>query len=126
MTFRAPVRDLAFALKTVGFDALLGRAFPDTDAETAQAVLEAAGVFADEVLAPLNRTGDVVGARCADGAVTAAPGFAEAYKAYARDGWISVAPAPEHGGQGLPKALELAVAEMVQSANMAFALCPML
>jgi alkylation response protein AidB-like acyl-CoA dehydrogenase len=126
MTFRAPVRDLAFALQTVGFDALLGRAFPDTDAETARAVLEAAGAFASEVLAPLNRTGDVEGARYANGAVTAAPGFAQAYQAYARDGWTSLVTEPEHGGQGLPKALELAVAEMVQSANMAFALCPML
>ena len=74
MTFRAPVRDLAFALKTVGFDALLGRAFPETDADTVQAVLEAAGAFSSEVLAPLNRTGDTVGARYANGAVTAAPG----------------------------------------------------
>jgi alkylation response protein AidB-like acyl-CoA dehydrogenase len=126
MTFRAPVRDLAFALKTAGFDALLNRAFPETDADTVQAVLEAAGTFTSEVLAPLNRIGDTQGARYANGKVTAAPGFAEAYQAFARDGWTSLAVDPEHGGQGLPKAVELAVAEMVQSANMSFGLCPML
>jgi alkylation response protein AidB-like acyl-CoA dehydrogenase len=126
MSFRAPVRDLAFALKTVGLEALLGEAFPETDAETVEAVLEAAGTFSGEVLAPLNRAGDTVGARYANGVVTAAPGFAEAYQAYARDGWTSLAVEPEHGGQGLPKAVELAVAEMVQSANMSFGLCPML
>jgi alkylation response protein AidB-like acyl-CoA dehydrogenase len=126
MTFRAPVRDLIFALKTAGLDALLGRAFPETDADTVAAVLNAAGAFTSEVLAPLNRTGDTVGAHYANGRVTAAPGFADAYQAYARDGWVSLAVEPEHGGQGLPKAVELAVAEMVQAANMSFGLCPML
>jgi alkylation response protein AidB-like acyl-CoA dehydrogenase len=125
MTFRAPVRDLIFALQTVGLDSLLAR-FPETDLETVSAVLEAAGAFSSEVLAPLNRVGDLEGARYVNGAVTAAAGFAEAYQAYARDGWTSLAVAPEHGGQGLPKAVELAVAEMTQAANLAFGLCPML
>src|ERR1700741_194068 len=120
MTFRAPVRELAFALKTAGFEALLETGYPETDFETVQAVLEAAGAFSSEVLAPLNRTGDTQGARYANGKVTAAPGFAEAYQAYARDGWTSLAVDEAHGGQGLPKAVELAVAEMVQSANMSF------
>ena len=56
----------------------------------------------------------------------AAPGFAAAYKAFAKQGWNSLAADPAHGGQGLSKALELAVFEMVQAANMAFALCPTL
>ena len=63
MTFRAPVADLAFALKAAGHAALLGEAYPDLDAETVQAVLEAAGLFATDVLAPLNRAGDKHGAR---------------------------------------------------------------
>ena len=126
MTFRAPVRDLAFALEVAGLHALLGRAFPETDAGTVQAVLEAAGTFASEALAPLNRIGDTEGARYANGAVTAPPGFAEAYRAYARDGWTSLAVAPAHGGQGLPKTVELAVDEMVPSTTMSFGLCPML
>jgi alkylation response protein AidB-like acyl-CoA dehydrogenase len=126
MTFRAPVRELAFALKTAGFEALLERGFAEMDFETAQAILDAAGELANDVLAPLNRVGDQVGARFENGKVVPAPGFADAYKAYAQGGWTSLTAKPEHGGQGLPKALELAVSEMVQSANMAFALCPML
>jgi alkylation response protein AidB-like acyl-CoA dehydrogenase len=126
MTFRAPVRELAFALTSAGFDDLLARGYPETDFETVQAILEAAGAFASEVLAPLNRAGDQIGATYANGKVTPAPGFAEAYRAFAKDGWTSLTADPEHGGQGLPKAVELAVSEMVQSANMAFGLCPML
>ncbi|MGH6964040.1 MAG: acyl-CoA dehydrogenase family protein, partial [Phenylobacterium sp.] len=126
MTFRAPVRDLAFALSTVGHDALIARAYPDLDADTVAAVLEAAGSFTTDVLAPLNRKGDTDGAKYANGAVTAAPGFAEAYKAFVADGWNSLSADPAHGGQGLSKAMELAVFEMVHAANMAFGLCPML
>jgi alkylation response protein AidB-like acyl-CoA dehydrogenase len=126
MTFRAPVRDLAFALSTAGHDALIAGAYPDLDLDTVAAVLEAAGAFASDVLAPLNRTGDVEGARYANGAVTAAPGFAEAYRAFVADGWNSLSADPAHGGQGLSKAMELAVFEMVHAANMAFGLCPML
>jgi alkylation response protein AidB-like acyl-CoA dehydrogenase len=126
MTFRAPVRELVFALKTVGFEALLEHGFDDTDFDTVQAILEAAGAFSSEVLAPLNRAGDQIGARYENGRVTPVPGFGEAYQAFARDGWTSLTADPEHGGQGLPKAVELAVSEMVQSANMSFGLCPML
>ena len=126
MTFRAPVRDIAFALETVGHTDLIARGFPDLDGETVTAVLEAAGSFVDSELAPLNRRGDIEGARYENGKVTAAPGFAEAYKAFADGGWNSLAADPAFGGQGLPKALELSVFEMVHAANMAFGLCPML
>ena len=126
MTFRAPVRDLAFALSTVGHDALVGTAFPDLDADTVAAVLEAAGGFTTEVLAPLNRRGDLEGAKFENGVVRAAPGFADAYRQFVEQGWNSLSASPEHGGQGLSKAMELAVFEMVHAANMAFGLCPML
>ena len=126
MTFRAPARDLAFALRTVGHSALVAQAFPDLDDDTVNAVLEAAGAFVEEQLAPLNRIGDKQGATYANGTVTAAPGFADAYRAFVAGGWNSLSADPSIGGQGLPKALELAVFEMVQSANMAFGLCPML
>ncbi|MCK5910163.1 MAG: acyl-CoA dehydrogenase family protein, partial [Caulobacter sp.] len=126
MTFRAPVRDLAFSLRhAAGFDRLAD-AFPEADADTVAAVLEAAGAFAADVLAPLNRQGDLVGARLENGVVRCAPGFADAYKQFAEGGWAGLAAAPEHGGQGLPKTLEVAVLEMIQAANMAFGLCPML
>ncbi len=126
MTFRAPARDLAFALKAMGHSELLASAFPDLDDDTVQAVLEAAAAFADNELAPLNRKGDLEGARYENGAVTAAPGFAEAYAHFVEQGWNSLSAEPEHGGQGLSKAMELAVFEMVHAANMAFGLCPML
>ena len=126
MTFRAPVRDLAFALKAVGHDALIARAYPDLDADTVAAVLEAAGAFTTDVLAPLNRKGDTDGAKYQNGAVTAAPGFADAYRAFVADGWNSLSADPAFGGQGLSKAMELAVFEMVHASNMAFGLCPML
>jgi alkylation response protein AidB-like acyl-CoA dehydrogenase len=126
MTYRAPVRDIAFSLRHVaGFDRLAA-AFPEADADTVEAVLEAAGTFAGEVLAPINRAGDLTPARLENGVVRTSPGFAAAYKAFADAGWNSLAASPEHGGQGLPKALEIAVFEMVHAANMAFGLCPML
>jgi len=126
MTYRAPVRDIAFALKAAGHPALAASAFPGLDDDTVEAVLEAAGEFAQSELAPLNRIGDLQGAHYANGAVTAAPGFAEAFKAYAAGGWPGLSADPGHGGQGLSKALDVAVMEMVSAANMAFGLCPML
>ncbi|RZJ74234.1 MAG: acyl-CoA dehydrogenase, partial [Brevundimonas sp.] len=74
----------------------------------------------------LNRIGDQNGSLYANGAVTAAPGLVDAYRQFAEGGWTGLSAAMEAGGQGLPKALELAAFETVHSANMAFGLCPML
>ena len=128
MTYRAPVRDLAFTLEAVAgmTDVAATGAFPDYDADVAAAVIEAAGQFSQEVLAPLNRTGDQQGSTYANGSVTAAPGFADAYRQFAAGGWTGLSASTEAGGQALPKALELAAYETVHSANMAFGLCPML
>ena len=128
MTYRAPVRDLLFALtEVVGIEQLGGSsAFAELDRETLAAVLEAAGDLANDVLAPINHSGDRAGATYSNGKVTAAPGFLKAYKTFAEGGWTSLAADPDFGGQGLPKALELAVFEMVDAANMAFSLCPIL
>ncbi len=128
MTYRAPVRDLAFSLTAVaGIDQVAATgAFPDYDADVMQAVLEAAGQFSEGVLAPLNRPGDLAGATYANGAVTAAPGFADAYRQFAAGGWTGLAAPALPGGRQLPKALELAAYETVHAANMAFGLCPML
>ena len=128
MSYRAPVRDLAFTLEAIAGmpDLAATGAFPDYDVDVAGAVLEAAGQFSEEVLAPLNRIGDQKGSLYANGAVTAAPGFADAYRQFAQGGWTSLSASTEHGGQALPKALELASYETVHAANMAFGLCPML
>ena len=123
MSFTPPLRDLGLSLRAAGFGAVLGE---DLDWETVQQVLEAAGAFARDELAPLNRVGDRKGARFENGQVIAAPGFAQAYRRFVEAGWNSLSAEPEHGGQGLPKTLELAVFEMAHAANMAFTLCPML
>jgi alkylation response protein AidB-like acyl-CoA dehydrogenase len=127
MTFRPPLRDIAHALSVAGFDELHTLpAFAEVDADTVTAVLDAAGQFTSERLAPLNRIGDTVGARYENGAVFSPPGFADAFRDYAAGGWCGLSSDTEFGGQGLPKALELAVSEMVHSANLAFGLCPVL
>ncbi len=126
MSYKAPVRDLLFSLTEAAEFARLEAAFPAADAETVAAVLEAAGSFSADVLAPLNRPGDVAGARFENGRVRAAPGFAAAYGGFAQGGWNGLSADPRFGGQGLPKALEIAVFEMIQASNMAFGLCPML
>ncbi len=128
MSFQAPVRDLLFALvEVIGIDRLQATAaFADLDRDTLEAILEGAGALAGDVLAPLNHAGDKAGATYANGKVTAAPGFGEAYKAFVAGGWNGLGGDPDFGGQGLPKALELAVSEIMQAANMAFSLCPML
>jgi alkylation response protein AidB-like acyl-CoA dehydrogenase len=128
MSFKAPVRDILYALTDiVGVGALEGAGpFADFDHETLAAVLEAAGALASEVLAPLDHPGDQEGARYANGRVTAPAGFAAAYKAFSDGGWGGLAADPAFGGQGLPKAVELAVYEMTHAANIAFGLCPML
>jgi len=128
MTYRAPIRDLAFALESVaGIDQVAATgAFPDYDSDVMGAILEAAGQFSEGVLAPLNRVGDLNPATIIDGNVTASPGFADAYQQFAQGGWTSLTASVEAGGQALPKALELAAYETVHAANMAFGLCPML
>ncbi len=126
MSFKPPVRDLQFSLRTAADFGRLETAFPAADADTVSAVLETAGAFAADVLAPLNRPGDLAGVRLENGVVRTTPGFADAYRAFAGGGWNGLTADPQHGGQGLPKALEIAVFEMVQAANMSFGLCPML
>ena len=126
MTYKAPVRDLMFSLEAAADYGRLAALFPHADADTTTAVLEGAGALAADVLAPLNRIGDTVGARLDNGVVRTAPGFPGAYKQFASGGWNGLSAAEAHGGQALPKALEVAVFEMIQGANMAFGLCPML
>ncbi|MBI3677419.1 MAG: acyl-CoA dehydrogenase [Proteobacteria bacterium] len=126
MTYTPPIRDLTFSLMDVAGAGALRTSFAQFDGDTISAVLETAGSLAADVLAPLNRAGDEIGARIENGRVFSVPGFADAYRAFAQGGWNGLAADPKFGGQGLPKALEVCVFEMIQSANMAFGLCPML
>src|SRR5579872_3594497 len=128
MTYRAPIREITFARDdVVALDWLRGFArFSDCDGETTRAVLDAAGAFAADVLAPLNRTGDIEGSRFENGCVRAPSGFAAAYGKYVEAGWGALSASTSFGGQGLPRAIDLAVFEMIHASNMAFGLCPML
>ena len=126
MTWHAPVRDIAFALKSIGAADAAAEFGAGLDEDTILAVLDAGGRFAENVLAPLNRTGDEQGARYENGQVRSVPGFAQAYRGFAEGGWNGLSAPAEFGGQGLPRTLALGVFEMVHGANMAFGLCPML
>ncbi|MBI3705912.1 MAG: acyl-CoA dehydrogenase [Rhizobiales bacterium] len=128
MTYRAPVADIAFALKhAAGLKAALAEGlYGDLDEETVDSVLEEAGRFASEVIAPLNRVGDKFGTPFKDGAVTTPPGWKEAYTAWAAAGWNGLAAPAEWGGQGLPLALNAACIEMWNSGSMAFGIGPAL
>jgi alkylation response protein AidB-like acyl-CoA dehydrogenase len=128
MTYRAPVADISFTLNHIaGFNQLIERGlFRDLDMETANAILEEAARFANEELAPINRAGDVQGARLVNGEVVMPDGFAEAYRKWVAGGWGSLGVPAEFGGQGLPLSLSMAVTEMWNGANMAFGLNPLL
>jgi len=126
MTYAAPIADMRFALEACADLWRLGARYPDLDGDTLAAILDGAGALAADTLAPINRSGDRAGVRLADGVVTAAPGFRAAYEAFKAGGWQGLAAHPDYGGQGLPRAVALAVFETVHSANMSFGLLPML
>jgi alkylation response protein AidB-like acyl-CoA dehydrogenase len=126
--YAAPVRDMMFALNELaGLRAIAALpGLQDATPELVQSVIEEASRLAAEVLAPLNRHGDVSGSKVQDRAVVTPKGFADAYRAFRDGGWAAVPFDPELGGQGLPEVVATAANEIWQSANMAFALCPML
>ena len=128
MTYRAPVADIASALEhAAGFGPALAEGlYGDLGEDVVQAVLEEAGRFASDVLAPLNPIGDRYGTPFKDGIVTTAPGWREAYRAWAQAGWNGLAAPAQWGGQELPHAVNAACIEMWNSAAMAFGLGPLL
>ena len=126
--YTPPLRDMQFALfELSGLEqiaALPGLA--ESDRETLIAVLEEAGRFGSEVLAPINTIGDQQGTRVEEKNVIPADGFGDAYRAFVAAGWQSLPFDPARGGQGLPVLLSTAVNEVWLSSNMAFSLCCML
>ena len=126
--YRAPVADIAFTLKnSAGFAAARAEGiYQDLGDDLLEAVLEEAGKFASDVIAPLNRIGDQQGALFKDGGVTMPPGWKNAYTAWAAAGWNGLAGPTEWGGQGLPWAINAACVEMWNSASAAFAVGPTL
>ena len=103
MTYRAPINDILLSLNHgAGMQAALAAGhYADYDSEITAQVLEEAGKFAGDILAPLNRVGDTQGAKWADGVVTLPAGYAEAYRAFVEQGWGSINGPEAFGGQGL-------------------------
>ncbi|MBI5260861.1 MAG: acyl-CoA dehydrogenase [Bradyrhizobium sp.] len=128
MTYRAPLNDMLLALNHgAGLKAALEAGhYGDFDPDIAAAVLEEAGKFATDVLAPLNRVGDQNGIKLKDGKVTTAPGWPDAYKRWTEAGWNAVSGSEDFGGQGLPAAINAACTEIWSASNVAFGLCPLL
>ena len=128
MSYVAPIKDMLFNIEHLAridqVAALPG--FEDAGLETAQAVLEECARLNEGVIAPLNWEGDKNPSFVKDGVVTTTPGFKEAYRQYAEGGWQGLQHPVEFGGQGLPKTIGAACGEMLNSANMSFALCPLL
>src|SRR3954452_16069885 len=128
MTYRAPISDILLALNHgAGLKAAVQAGhYGDFDGDITAAVLEEAGKFAGEVLAPLNRAGDEHGIKLANNKVTTAPGWPDAYKRWSDAGWNAVSGPEAFGGQGLPLAINAACTEIWSASNVAFGLCPLL
>ncbi|MEA2992363.1 MAG: 3-(methylsulfanyl)propanoyl-CoA dehydrogenase [Alphaproteobacteria bacterium] len=128
MTYRAPVADIAFTLKhAAGFSEAVSQGlYGDLSDDLVDAVLEEAGRFATDVIAPLNRVGDKHATPFMNGTVTMPPGWKDAYTAWAAAGWNGLAAPAEWGGQALPQALNAACMEMWNAASMAFGIGPIL
>src|SRR6188472_1156749 len=128
MSYVAPVNDMLFCMKELADLEAIARlpGFEEAGIDTAQAVLEECARFSGEVLAPLNREGDVHPSTWKEGVVTTTPGFKEAFRQFGEGGWQGLQHPADFGGQGLPKTIGAACIEMINSANLSFSLCPLL
>ena len=128
-TYKAPLRDMQFVLHELMqaesfFSKMSGT--EEVSADLIDAILDSAAKFSEDVLSPLNRSGDEEGCHFDQGAVTTPKGFREAYKAFAEGGWIGLSGDVDHGGQGMPKMMAVLFEEMIMGANSSFALYPIL
>ncbi|MEY4022210.1 MAG: hypothetical protein RI960_1222 [Pseudomonadota bacterium] len=128
MSYVAPLKDMVFVMNELaGLEAISQLpGCEDATPETAEAVLEENAKFCSEVVAPLNWAGDCAPSSWHGGEVKTTPGFKEAFKAFGQAGWQGVQHPVNYGGQGLPKLLATPCIEMLNSANLSFALCPLL
>jgi alkylation response protein AidB-like acyl-CoA dehydrogenase len=126
--YQAPIKDMQFVINQLaGLDTIAGLpGYEDATPDMVEAILEQAGVLANEVFSPLNYLGNEHGTFVENGKVVSPPGFAEAYAKFVDNGWQGIDQPVEYGGQGLPYLVATATAEMWYSSNMALALCPLL
>jgi alkylation response protein AidB-like acyl-CoA dehydrogenase len=130
MSYKAPLKEMAFVMNQLAGLAEICK-YPDylaseLDTQMTQAILEESAKFTQEVLDPLNWSADCEPGYIKDNEVFTAKGFKEAYKFFTDGGWQGVVHPQEFGGQGLPKLVATACTEMMNSANLSFALCPLL
>jgi len=128
MPYRSPVADILFSLRSVAnLPGMIDQGLAgELDWDAVKSIVAEAGRFATEEIAPLNRVGDLAGARYENGAVTTPPGFADVYTRWAEAGWNGVSAPAKFGGMGLPHLVNVACTEIWNGAAMAFALCPLL
>ncbi|SIO46806.1 hypothetical protein SAMN05444722_2355 [Rhodovulum sp. ES.010] len=128
MPYRAPVEEVRFICEhVVGLGQVTATPrFAEATPDVAAAILSEAGKLCDEVLAPLQRAGDLHPARLENGVVRTSPGFAEGQRALAEGGWVGLAASPDHGGMGLPQTLAAAVNDMMSGACLALQTNPLL
>ena len=128
MSYTAPLKDMLFVIDELADIEKVATlpGFEDATFETAQAVLDEAAKFNGEVLAPLNFEGDKNPSTFSDGVVTTTPGFKDAFRQFGEGGWQGVMHPSEFGGQALPKLIAAPCIEMMNAANISFALCPLL
>ncbi|MCP5072375.1 MAG: acyl-CoA dehydrogenase [Rhodobacteraceae bacterium] len=128
MSYRAPTSEHLFLLnKVLGFSRICEtERFEDAAPDMVEAILIEAGKMAGDVLAPLQRDGDLHPAVLENGVVRTSPGFKEGYQAIAEGGWVGASAGPEHGGMGLPLTVATAVGEMMASACLSLSLNPLM
>lgn len=128
MSYTAPLKDMLFNIKHLARIDQIAQipGFEEAGFDTAQAVLEECAKLNEGVISPLNWEGDKYPSSFHDGKVTTTPGFREAFRQYAEGGWQGLQHPVDFGGQGLPKTIGAACGEILNSANMSFALCPLL
>jgi hypothetical protein len=128
MSYRSAVSEIRFILDRIVPLPMVAATdrFADATPETADAILTGAARLCDEVIAPLNRGGDLHPARIENGVVRTSPGFAQALAQVAEGGWVGLAASPDYGGMGLPQVLNMAVHDMMAGACLALQLNPLL
>ncbi|MBB4842138.1 alkylation response protein AidB-like acyl-CoA dehydrogenase [Paucibacter oligotrophus] len=128
MPYRAPVKDMLFNMQELAGLQALNQIpeFADFDLDTAQAVLEECAKLNQDIIAPLNFESDKNPSYLKDGQVFTSPGFKQAFRQFAEGGWQGLQHPTAFGGQGMPKTIGAACGEMMNSASISFALCPLL
>ncbi|WP_171130969.1 MULTISPECIES: acyl-CoA dehydrogenase [unclassified Ruegeria] len=128
MTYRAPLSDYEFLLNhVIGYDQIAAtEKFSDASPDVVSAILTEAGKLCEEVLAPLQRPGDLHPARLENGVLRTSPGYADGWKAIAEGGWVGMSGDPEYGGMGLPMTVTTAVNEMMSAACLSLQLAPLM